>query len=231
LEARNATARLHCDETSAKQRDITIEAMEVVLLRWPAEALRREQLRADAVPRLLLVDADAVVPMPPDDYEDWIRVPADAVDLHVRVETLQRRALALLADRALPVLDDNEVLWVGAAWVSLPPVEAGFTRALLNRYGNVVGRDALARAGWPHGKVPGRNVLDVHVLRLRRRVAPLGLTIRTVRSRGYLLEFSGSGIAPSRPTITSTGLLAAHDPPEAPQLQHGNDDQATEKDL
>jgi DNA-binding response OmpR family regulator len=31
-------------------------------------------------------------------------------------------------------------------------------------------------------------VLDVHVLRLRRRVAPIGLVIRTVRSRGYLLE-------------------------------------------
>jgi DNA-binding response OmpR family regulator len=45
----------------------------------------------------------------------------------------------------------------------------------------------LARAGWPDG-APGRNALDVHVLRLRRRVAPLGLAIRTVRSRGYLLE-------------------------------------------
>ena len=38
------------------------------------------------------------------------------------------------------------------------------------------------------GTAPGRNVLDVHVLRLRRRLAPLGLAIRTVRSRGYMLE-------------------------------------------
>ena len=29
---------------------------------------------------------------------------------------------------------------------------------------------------------------DVHVLRLRRRLAEAGLSIRTVRSRGYLLE-------------------------------------------
>ena len=35
---------------------------------------------------------------------------------------------------------------------------------------------------------PGRNALDVHVLRLRRRIAPLALSIKTVRSRGYLLE-------------------------------------------
>src|SRR3546814_10684067 len=56
--------------------------------------------------------------------------------------------------------------------VSLPPVEARLTAALLDRYGAVVSRDALARAGWPNGS-PGRNALDVHVLRLRRRVAPL----------------------------------------------------------
>ncbi len=36
--------------------------------------------------------------------------------------------------------------------------------------------------------MPGRNVLDVHIVRLRRRLAPLELVIRTVRSRGYLLE-------------------------------------------
>jgi DNA-binding winged helix-turn-helix (wHTH) protein len=58
---------------------------------------------------------------------------------------------------------------------------------MLERYGAVVSRDALSRAGWPQG-APGRNALDVHVLRLRRRLGPVGLAIRTVRSRGYLLE-------------------------------------------
>lgn len=53
----------------------------------------------------------------------------------------------------------------------------------------MVGRDALTRAGWPGG-TPRRNALDVHVLRLRRRIAPVGLAIRTVRSRGYLLEIA-----------------------------------------
>ena len=75
------------------------------------------------------------------------------------------------------------------AWVSLPPVEARLTRLLLDRFGAVVSREALAKAGWPDG-APGRNALDVHVLRLRRRLAEVGLAIRTVRSRGYLLEAS-----------------------------------------
>jgi DNA-binding response OmpR family regulator len=57
----------------------------------------------------------------------------------------------------------------------------------VDRFGAVVGREALARAGWPEG-APGRNALDVHVLRLRRRLVTVGLSIKTVRSRGYLLE-------------------------------------------
>ncbi len=69
----------------------------------------------------------------------------------------------------------------------LPPVESRLTEALLERYGAVVSREHLAHAGWPEG-APGRNALDGHVLRLRRRINPLGLVIRTVRSRGYLLE-------------------------------------------
>jgi DNA-binding response OmpR family regulator len=51
----------------------------------------------------------------------------------------------------------------------------------------VVSREVLSERTWPEG-IRGRNALDVHMLRLRRRVAEVGLAIRTVRSRGYLLE-------------------------------------------
>jgi hypothetical protein len=87
----------------------------------------------------------------------------------------------------MPEIDGHGVLRFGSGWVSLPPVEARLADALVVRFGAVVGRDTLRRSIWP-GSAPGRNVLDVHVLRLRRRLAPLGLAIRTVRSRGYMLE-------------------------------------------
>ena len=159
--------------------------MDVVLVRWPAEEERRGHLAEQGVPRLLLVEDGAAPPVAIDDLEDWIRVPADEVDLHARVENLNRRSRSRVA--SVPDLDEDGVLRVGAAWVPLPPVEARLTTVLVERFGAVVSREALARAGWPEG-APGRNALDVHVLRLRRRVAPLGLAIRTVRSRGYLLE-------------------------------------------
>ncbi len=84
-------------------------------------------------------------------------------------------------------MDSDGVLRFRGKWVSLPPLETRMMEVLLSRFGAVVSREALAKAGWPEG-INGRNALDVHVLRLRRRLEPLGLVIRTVRSRGYLLE-------------------------------------------
>lgn len=118
-------------------------------------------------------------------------MPVGEVDLRARVDGLRRRVDAKTEPE--PALDEDGVLRLGDRWVSLPPVEARLTSALLGRFGAVVSRDALARSGWPDG-APGRNALDVHMLRLRRRLSPLSLAIRTVRSRGYLLERASSDI-------------------------------------
>jgi DNA-binding response OmpR family regulator len=134
-----------------------------------------------------MLEEGVAAPILDDELEDWIRVPASEGDLRARMDGLRRRAEAMATPT--PDLDEDGVLRCGADWVSLPPVEARLMGALLDRYGAVVSRDALAKAGWPAGS-PGRNALDVHMLRLRRRVGPLDLAIRTVRSRGYLLERS-----------------------------------------
>jgi DNA-binding response OmpR family regulator len=159
--------------------------MEVSVLRWPADAERRRVLAHAGQPRLLLVDPDARPPVSEDCLEDWIRVPAREEDVQTRIDGLRHRYRQ--HQSSLPLLDPDGVLRFADRWVSLPPVEARLMSALVERFGTVVGRDQLARAGWPDG-APGRNALDVHVLRLRRRIEPLGLVIKTVRSRGYLLE-------------------------------------------
>jgi DNA-binding response OmpR family regulator len=150
------------------------------------EATRRDELRAAGHARLLLLEGGASPPRPaPDGLEDWIRVPADDDDVRARVEWLRQR----IEGHAIPspTVDDDGVVRLGDQLVVLPPVEARLTAALIGCYGSVVSREALARAGWPAG-APGRNALDVHMLRLRRRLSPVALVIRTVRSRGYLLE-------------------------------------------
>lgn len=176
-------AIVHGEETSTQRSVRRLTPVEVVLVRWPSEGARRDRIAAEGRPRLMLVEDVADPPIGDDPLEDWIRVPASEIDVQARMATLAARARAVAAPR----LDVDGVLRFGSLWVSLPPVEARLTRALLDRFGAVVSRESLSRAGWPDG-APGRNALDVHVLRLRRRLSPVHLAIRTVRSRGYLLE-------------------------------------------
>jgi DNA-binding response OmpR family regulator len=159
--------------------------MDVALIRWPSEAERRASLVDARAPRLLLVETGDEPPLPVDCLEDWVRIPASEDDVRARTEGLAVRVAE--HDPVAPALDAHGVLRFGDEWVSLPPVEARLTHALIERFGAVVSRERLGRAGWPSG-APGRNALDVHVLRLRRRLTSVGLAIRTVRSRGYLLE-------------------------------------------
>ena len=159
--------------------------VDVTLVRWPLEAATRERLAAEGHPRLLLVETTSPPPVVADSLEDWVRVPASDIDVRARLDTLLSRTRRPSVE--MPTLDEDGVVRHASRWVSLPPVEARITQMLLDRMGAVVSRDALARAGWPEG-APGRNALDVHVLRLRRRLSAVHLVIRTVRSRGYLLE-------------------------------------------
>jgi len=138
-----------------------------------------------SVPRLLLIEDGESAPEAADCLEDWVRVPSNEEEVRTRLVALSARSR--FHSHEAPELDSDGVLRFAARWVALPPVEARLTSALLGRFGAVVSRGALARSGWPDG-APRRNALDVHVVRLRRRLAPIGLAIRTVRSRGYLLE-------------------------------------------
>ena len=158
--------------------------MDVVLVRWPEEEQHLADLRVQGVPRLLLVGPQSAPPAAADPLEDWVRLPAEDRDVRARVATLEARAAS---GGARPELDEDGLLRYRDRWVSLSPVERMLAAALVARFGAVVGRDSLTKQAWPGG-APTRNALDVHILRLRRRIADIDLEIRTVRSRGYLLQ-------------------------------------------
>lgn len=111
--------------------------------------------------------------------------PAPVGEYQARLAELARRAER--SRRSAPYVQEGGVLRVGSSHVVLPPMEERLARLLTDRLGRVVSRSDLSGAAWP-GRQQGGNALDVHILRLRQRIAPLGLAIRTVRSRGYLLE-------------------------------------------
>lgn len=157
----------------------------VVLVHWPTEAERRDALAVAGQPRLLLIEPDVPPPLVRDDLEDWIRTPADPIEVQARVATLSERATA--ATTPTPTVDtDGIVRWQGR-WVSVPPIEALIMSALIDQCGEVVHRSDLIAAAWPRG-VESDRVLDSRIKLLRRRLAPLGLYVRTVRGLGFLLD-------------------------------------------
>lgn len=87
-------------------------------------------------------------------------------------------------------LDKYGVLRCDDHFVALAPAEQTVMRVLLAQFGSVVPRDELNAAVWPSKDFdPARRQIDVLVYRLRRRIAPIGLAIATIRSQGFLLHW------------------------------------------
>src|SRR6478735_468813 len=126
--------------------------MNVELVRWPSDPQRLAGLRDRGVPRLLLVSEGAEPPIPTDCLEDWVAAGATESALDARRRALLARARA---HGARPEIDDDGLLRHQDAWVSLSPVEQSLTRALLERFGAVVARDALAALA-PRARDPDR---------------------------------------------------------------------------
>lgn len=161
--------------------------MDVALIRWPAENSRRTELAGRAVPRLLLLERGAKPPTCLDPLEDWVRVPASPDEVRARAANLAARS-----QQSFPrgvSLDDQGVLRFGSTKTRLTPLQARLMTPLVERSGAVVGRLELAEAGWGTRERPVKpNALEANMVRLRRQIEPLGLVIRTVRSRGYVLD-------------------------------------------
>jgi DNA-binding response OmpR family regulator len=109
-------------------------------------------------------------------------LPAHERDVQALIVELRSRASV---DR--PILGDHGLLWRGQRWVALSPIEARLTEAFIARPGRVLSRARLEKTGWPGGSPNDRSV-DARIKALRRRIAPVGLRIHTVRGQGYIAE-------------------------------------------
>lgn len=159
--------------------------MNVVVLHWPAEDHRVGPLRAMGIPRLLLVDRDEPPPVCADPLVDWAFASAAEDELEARVAALAARARARNTER--PVVDAGGMLHCRGETLALSPKESQITRCFLEHLDHVVSREQLAQAAWPGHDVQPKTV-EMHLVKLRRRLAPAGLSIATVRARGWVMR-------------------------------------------
>jgi DNA-binding response OmpR family regulator len=89
-----------------------------------------------------------------------------------------------------PEIDEFGLVRYRGGWVAVSPLLEAALRPLLAELGCVVPRARLEDILWPdHDEHPRK--LDTLMYRLRRRLRPLGLTIHTIRTQGFLLEAAG----------------------------------------
>jgi len=156
---------------------------DVVILQWPEQADRIDELERRGIPRLLLVEPDSVPPTSTSCIEDWLRLPVDEASLRSRLV-----ALAAHARRhpIVPSLDEHGQLSHRGETVFLSVTDQRIAEVLVENFGRVVSEQALLERAHPESR--NDQTLRVNVSRLRRRIAPVGLAITCVRGHGYLMQ-------------------------------------------
>jgi hypothetical protein len=163
-----------------------------VLVWWPDEAHKLATLREAGRLRLVVVQDGAEPPISGDPLEEWVRS-SDSASIPDRIAGLVARAEPFLA----PSLDASGVLRIGARWTPLSENEIPIARRLVDDFGSIVpiGEIAVEAASESPAVSSAPAALRQRMRRLRNRVRKVGLDLRVVPSRGYILvRLAGAGI-------------------------------------
>ncbi|WP_305822884.1 response regulator transcription factor [Massilia brevitalea] len=158
------------------------------------EVVRRLRARGDATPVLLLTARDAVedrVRGLETGADDYLVKPFATPELVARIRALARRNAPKSTILALGniVLDSGaRRARVGERPLELSVREWAVLEYLLQHAGRVVSKQQIVDAIAPWGEDLTLNAVEVYVSRLRLKLDGAGVSLRTIRGFGYLLE-------------------------------------------
>jgi len=164
------------------------------------ETLRRVRAQGSRLPVLMLTARDAVedrVRGLEGGADDYLVKPFALSELVARVRALVRRSQArdgeVLMLGQLRLDMEAKRAYLGDEPLALSAREWALLQFMMLRAGKVIAKEQISAsiAGWGEGT--SDNAIEVHVSRLRAKIEPAGLRIRTVRGLGYLLEEAQSG--------------------------------------
>lgn len=159
------------------------------------DVLKRLRKRGMATPVLVLTARDALqdrVAGLKAGADDYVLKPFDFEELEARLQALLRRTQSeragyleagdlRLDKRSRQAFFLNQPLMLSSR-------EVAVLELLMSRCGRVVGKDQLAGHLTGLDEEIGQNAVEVYVHRLRKKLEPLGVSVRTLRGLGYLLE-------------------------------------------
>ena len=172
---------------------------EVAVLDWRMpgtsglDVVRKIRQLGSSLPVLMLTARDTAgdrVTGLDEGADDYLVKPFDLGELLARLRALQRRSPALLA--TVLVVGDLELdpatreVHVGSTRLGLTGIELSILEILMRRSPAVVARRSIAVHVWAEeADALGSNTIDVHLARLRAKLASGRVRIETVRGVGY----------------------------------------------
>ena len=159
------------------------------------EVLRRLRLQGRAMPVLVLTARDAV-----DDRirgldlgaDDYMTKPFSIPELAARVRALLRRGQvqtgARITHGPLEVDGAARRAFLDGAPLDLAAREWSVLQILIGKVEKVVSKESIIQSISPWQDELSENAIEVYVSRLRAKLDPAGIRIRTVRGFGYMLE-------------------------------------------
>ena len=159
------------------------------------EVLRRLRAAGERAPVLVLTARDAL-----DDRirgldlgaDDYMAKPFAMPELTARVRALVRRSRAQTGPKIVhgPLVLDTLArrAQLAGAPLELAAREWAVLEVLLARVEKIVSKESIIQAVANWGEELTSNAIEVYVSRLRAKLDPAGVKIRTVRGFGYMLE-------------------------------------------
>ena len=159
------------------------------------DVLRALRRRGDGTPAILLTarseTAERVAGLDAG-ADDYLTKPFDMDELEARLRAMARRKnLEFTARDTLgPLVFDrtSRQLMQGDCPLDIPRKEISTLECLLERRGRIVSKAQLITHVYGTGSDTEESAIEPHVSRLRKRLNPFGLRIKTARGLGYMLE-------------------------------------------
>lgn len=159
------------------------------------EFLRMVRRRKLPIPILILTARDTVndrIHGIEQGADDYLSKPFELRELEARIRALIRRCYGgfdysitlgrlVLNTHSHKILADDQVLY-------MTPREHRLLELLLMQSGKVVSKDRIAQRLAQDDDALTDNAIEIYVHRLRKRIEPYKINIRTLRGLGYLIE-------------------------------------------
>jgi DNA-binding response OmpR family regulator len=124
--------------------------------------------------------------------DDYLAKPFELAELEARVRSLLRRASSapapVLRHGTLSLDTVGRRAEIGGEGVDLSAREFALLEMLLLRAGRVVSKEGLLEKLYGAEDHAGENAVEVFVHRVRKKLEPASVAIRTIRGLGYMID-------------------------------------------